>query len=282
LQQKLKLNPNYSPRDDPHKTFKSMESNIAKQIVEQNASKCNYNFNVSYADGTRKQVRLFVGSGSGDVCQFKKGSRTRGYFFYLGNVTDIAPVAINATAPEVMLKRNAKKAADLLSASGLWADRLQQFQLLASLTDDEAAQLLSIAARYFDYSGERNEMEARHQKAYEDYESFFKSHNIESYSIYSIQQLATKGQIISIPYNRWSRNYDRQHIANEIARHHEDPNHSNTHLSWRGSYDYSVSIERNKKDGQLRGWYSAEYKNCGNGHYYFLLDATHALFGEDD
>ena len=27
MQQKLKLNPNYSPRDDPHKTFKSMESN---------------------------------------------------------------------------------------------------------------------------------------------------------------------------------------------------------------------------------------------------------------
>ena len=51
-------------------------------------------------------------------------------------------------------------------------------------------------------------------------------------------------------------------------------------VRWYGSYDYSVSVS--KKDGVLRGWYSAEYKGCGNGHYFLLLDATHAIFYEDD
>ena len=46
----------------------------------------------------------------------------------------------------------------------------------------------------------------------------------------------------------------------------------------RSSYDVSFSY-----DPKLQhAWYSEEYKNCGNGHYYLALDETHALFYEDD
>ena len=45
-----------------------------------------------------------------------------------------------------------------------------------------------------------------------------------------------------------------------------------------GGYDvsYNYQPEDNK------AWYSEEYRGCGNGHYYLALDATHALFYEDD
>ena len=38
-----------------------------------------------------------------------------------------------------------------------------------------------------------------------------------------------------------------------------------------------------EEEGKPRGaWLSNEYRNCGNGHYGLLLDATHAVFYEDD
>ena len=50
---------------------------------------------------------------------------------------------------------------------------------------------------------------------------------------------------------------------------------------WRNGYDNSIEISPSKSEG-LCGWYSEEFRNAGNGHYYYLLDDKHALFGEDD
>lgn len=43
---------------------------------------------------------------------------------------------------------------------------------------------------------------------------------------------------------------------------------------------YDVSFEYNSEKGLA--WYSEEYRNCGNGHYYLALDENTALFYEDD
>ena len=43
---------------------------------------------------------------------------------------------------------------------------------------------------------------------------------------------------------------------------------------------YDVSYNYQPEDN--KAWYSEEYRGCGNGHYYLALDATHALFYEDD
>ena len=47
-----------------------------------------------------------------------------------------------------------------------------------------------------------------------------------------------------------------------------------------GRVDYDVSFEYNAEKN--KAWYSLEYKNCGNGHYYLALNDTHAIFCEDD
>ena len=47
-------------------------------------------------------------------------------------------------------------------------------------------------------------------------------------------------------------------------------------------YDVTYTIDK-AEEGKRRGaWLSNEYRNCGNGHYGLLLDATHAVFYEDD
>ena len=45
--------------------------------------------------------------------------------------------------------------------------------------------------------------------------------------------------------------------------------------------DYSVEVKL-CEDGTLRGWFSSEYKGCGNGDYYILINATQAVFVEKD
>jgi hypothetical protein len=44
--------------------------------------------------------------------------------------------------------------------------------------------------------------------------------------------------------------------------------------------NYDVSFEYNAK--AQKAWYSEEYRNCGNGHYYIALDHNTALYIEDD
>lgn len=47
---------------------------------------------------------------------------------------------------------------------------------------------------------------------------------------------------------------------------------------YRTNYDVSFTYRPEKQ----KAWYSEEYKNCGNEHYYIALDANAALFVEDD
>lgn len=47
-----------------------------------------------------------------------------------------------------------------------------------------------------------------------------------------------------------------------------------------GRVNYDIHFEYNPEIN--KAFYSEEFKDCGNGHYYLALDATHALFSEDD
>lgn len=50
--------------------------------------------------------------------------------------------------------------------------------------------------------------------------------------------------------------------------------------SVKGKNGYDVSFQYDPKS--QKAWYSEEYKNCGNGHYYLALNDRYAIFYEDD
>ena len=47
-----------------------------------------------------------------------------------------------------------------------------------------------------------------------------------------------------------------------------------------GTYEYVT--RKIGKDGVFRAWFSSEYKGCGNGDYYLLINPTQAIFVEKD
>ena len=53
---------------------------------------------------------------------------------------------------------------------------------------------------------------------------------------------------------------------------------------YRNGYDVSFEYKpaSESKDGIARAWYSEEYRDCGNGHYYLALNRTHAIYWEKD
>ena len=70
--------------------------------------------------------------------------------------------------------------------------------------------------------------------------------------------------------------YQNSHVKEEFKRAIEQKR--DYHYCTRTSYD--VSLEYNAAKNMA--WYSEEYRNCGNGHYYIALDHSTALFVEDD
>ena len=53
-------------------------------------------------------------------------------------------------------------------------------------------------------------------------------------------------------------------------------------VSTDGRFTNGYDVSYNYQPEDNKAWYSEEYRGCGNGHYYLALDATHALFYEDD
>lgn len=75
---------------------------------------------------------------------------------------------------------------------------------------------------------------------------------------------------------RWNAQ-DTEHILNSIA---EAIDNKVNYRSPRCDNGYDVSFEY-VADGR-KAWYSEEYRNCGNGHYYIALNRTHAIYWEKD
>ena len=58
-------------------------------------------------------------------------------------------------------------------------------------------------------------------------------------------------------------------------------NQEGFYYSWTAGYDVSVE-GRLHEDGIYRAYLNLEYKGCGNGHYYLLINENTAVFAEDD
>ena len=208
-------------------------------------------FIVTYADGRKELKRLFVCSNN-YVCEFGKRSRTRGYVLYLEG---IVKVEVKPEKSEIdMCRDNLKKVVKYLSASGLWSPMIKGAEYLLSLTDEE---LLSMK----DHNNYYKRMEPLREQGIWWWGS-------ECF----INLFYTKIRTMRSP--KYLKGYHTEQIKSALAE------KRNCQDRWRDGYDNSFEIRHDNEC--VRGWYSEEYKDCGNGHYYFLLDETHIIFAEND
>ena len=82
-----------------------------------------------------------------------------------------------------------------------------------------------------------------------------------------------------LTYHEYGKDkYEKEHIINQIKQ--CITNKSKYTYHWNKKYDNSIELSFN--DEYYRAWYSEEYKGYCNGYYYFMLNETHAIFGEKD
>ena len=213
------------------------------------------------SDGKKKVEQLFFSEMYSVPCRYRKRSPRYGNplcWEEIEEIQDFYPqckVVDNAKK----LQRVCKRAAELMEVSGLWPDHLRCFKAIRDASYEEVQEFLGDLS--YDY---------------QHYDAWMQRHGVERcfISCDELYGLLSKG-VVSIPYDKYVRDLIRSEARDAIR---EDRSYSH---HWRGSYDYSISIEK-QADGKKRAWYSAEFKGCGNGHYYLMIDEGHAFHCEDD
>ena len=161
-------------------------------------------------------------------------------------------------------KRFVKRATDalkMLTESGLWPDIKQSIEHFFALTESEQKELVN------DIMTDSYEL-----FYHEVYKENGKYSWVSGYQVF--EAFVRKTCWKSIAWRKWERKSMSAEVAECIK------NGTNFHRRWENGYDNSVEIAN--RDGEKLAWYSEEYRGCGNGHYYLMFDATHAIFYEDD
>ena len=227
-----------------------MEYNEIKKIIQENSGS---RFIVRYKHGVKKNQRLFVSS-ENLICEFLPYSRKKGMIIPYSNIESIKPIN-NNIGNVSYCRTNLRLVVKYLTASGLWNPMLNGAKKLQSLSDDV---LLSM-----------RDWDTYHKVAKEIFNDFdCKWFGMDCFYNLFIKKIHTTN---FMPYEK---EYRRKSLKESIRT------KENARMRWR--YEYDNSYEVRFDEDYAKGWYSEEYKNCSNGHYYYLLDETHALFGEDD
>lgn len=230
-----------------------MKFDEAYKIINENKVR---NFRIIHSNGAKELMALFI-STNDNICYRKKRSRHYGYIVpnpQIESWSKIIPVVPKKSQAE-LIRFKLNNIVKYLAKSNLWGNVKKTCESLLSFTDDELLNLF--------------------QMNYCDQLIFLNERNIEH--TFPMHMGLIKNQIKNIRYpSRYSSLYQKDMIkilgqANESIK-----------FKWRHGYDNTISIAKIDDDNIRRAWYSEEFLNTGNGHYYIMLDENHALHCEDD
>lgn len=166
-----------------------------------------------------------------------------------------------------------------LENSGLWEDYAKDVRLALAIGEDK---IVRANKQYWEHRpnipyGENDKLNAEAIKniderliKYRDDGTIYPDTNI-------IWYMDNYAKVKKMRFGRkWLNDRELADIANAMKNKEKICTGTNGRIT--GGYD--VHFEYNPETN--KAWYSEEYRGCGNGHYYLALDATHALFYEDD
>jgi hypothetical protein len=223
--------------------------------------------NVTYDDGFKKKIRIFKAS-TGAICQYKKGSSRRGYEIHPAGIVSVSAVTSKKSEEQKWID-GWKKVDAKLEKSGLWNDIRAEIKLAFEIGYPKLKQMSNIYWQISNSDGKEI--------------AFFKEHcpllvktNPDETEYVNTTVLWHYDKLPKVKKMMFAKKFYNESILKRI----QEAMDSKTAIHEDHRYNYDVSLEYNPQKNKM--WYSEEYKNCGNGHYYIALDSTHALFMEDD
>jgi hypothetical protein len=211
------------------------------------------------------------------ICVFKKGSSRKGYrlddyqLSYLKKIEIIPEKKIDLS---VTWRKKMLEVKTRLEISGLWPDMLKDINTALEVGFEnlnKAYRIMEQRREDKDYSENQSlntgELKAFEPRLVDEYEPGKWAQNTSIMWYMARVPKVKKMNFGEGSVNEYHLNIIKEGLASK----------SKTNTEGRTSYDVSFEY-----DGINKAWYSEEYHNCGNGHYYLALDTTHALFYEDD
>lgn len=240
---------------------------ISNQIIDLIKSG-NKKIQVAYSDGTKEVLRLFL-SKDGDICQYQKGSSKRGYL--MSTFDNI--VSVSNLSPKKSKEKQWVEAWDKVDArlekSGLWKEIREEIKLVREVGYSKLMEANSIGSKF---SSQEN---ADISSFKEHFPLLVKTDEQgKDYVNYTI--LWGYSHLPRVKKMRFAKGSFNDQILQGIQVAMDQ--HKSHSAHYRLAYDVSIEYNAEKQ----KAWYSEEFQNCGNGHYYLALDSTHALFMEDD
>ena len=226
-------------------------------------------FYVTYKDG-RKEVRGFWKNRERVLCVLAKRSRTRGMYAgdsFLDKIEKVSVKNVRSVYDCKTYRRRFKKAYDMLERTGLWDSIKDSIKIVLEMSDERFKLLCDYGTGTI-RKGDNTKV-SLYDEIHHDGGSFNDIKGLGSdlcFSFFNKKCFVTP---------RWGYRDDvRKRVARAIEGKQEDE------VCWVDTYDNTVSVHTHK--GELCATYAEEYRGTGNGHYYLLFDATHAIHYEDD
>lgn len=222
-----------------------------------------------------------------EVFVFRKGSSKRGYRYTIESfLLNYEPKIPTLEEEEKKWHRRCKNIETRLEKSGLWPEFKELFHNLQLMSLEDKKALYNI---YFESAGRSMPYEElikydndKHNRAFEKYGTKYPfvfcltkdgNHRIDTDYIFETSDAKTK----SMYFGR-----ENACIKDALSNALEEKKSFSRELSARfdKKLTYDVSVKYNSE--KQKAWYSEEYRDCGNGHYYAAIDGSCALFLEDD
>jgi len=180
------------------------------------------------------------------------------------DLQDIMPLQSKSVSKSEQWSKGWVKVQKRLEQSGLWECLLSKLKLAQEIGYDK---LQAAYKAYWDNHGDQvNAVRAIDERLIRLNDQQIPYVNTELVWFFSKQPRVKK-----MYFGRYETNIPAA-IKNAMA--------NKTKYETRTRANYDVSFAYNPEHNKAT--YSEEYKGCGNGHYYLALDATHAIFYEDD
>lgn len=174
-------------------------------------------------------------------------------------------------------QRRMRRAVKCMETSGLWTEIKKVFDqiLYSGMTLEEKKALYELYRNYDSPAKDFSEEEKA--KAFLPYLRkfpfvFYEDNNgnlhIDTEYIWELSDCKLK----SMYFGKYANKRIKDELQQAIRR--------KTDYKDSRTVSYDVSVNYQAKDN--KAWYSEEYRHCGNGHYYLVLDHSTAVFYEND
>jgi len=251
------------------------QDNVSLESIRELYDKGNKEILVRYSNNETEKMRLFI-SPDDDLCYFKKGARRWGYRVSsaLYRIESVEPInKVKKSSDAETWKSGWFGVAERLNKSGLFLHYRAELDLALSLGYEKMQELYRLYQKSYSRRDDAEDLEI--VRSYSPDLVGTREDGSEYIDWAIIWTFYIPPKVKKMRFYNGSPELNA-HILDEIKSHME------LRLPYtaggRTSYDISFSYDPERNEA----FYSEEYRGMGNGHYYLVLDATHAVFYEDD